>query len=79
MFENYSVRVGWDSLLGRRVKVVCSGIIFICWSKVDRMFLKASEDSSLAHEPVELISLEDADPVLYVPDDFRTRLLQAKI
>ena len=79
MFENYSVRVGGDSLFGRRVKVVSSGIIFIRGPKVDLMLLEAPEDGPLAHQPVELIRLEQAHPVLNVPDNLRSSLFQAEI
>ena len=79
MFEHYSVRVGGDSLFGRRIKVVSSGIIFIRGSEVDRMLLEAPEDGSLAHKPGELVSLHHAHIVLNVPNDVSSRLFQTKV
>ena len=79
MFEDYSVRVGRDSLFGRRIKVVRSGIIFIRGSEVDWMLLEASEDGSLAHQPVELIGLHHTRTVLNVPDYLSSSLFKTKV
>ena len=64
MLEHNPVRVGWYSLLGRRVKIIGTRVVFIRWSEVDRMFFEPSEYCASWHEPTKLISLKNTYTIL---------------
>ena len=79
MFVDDPVGVGGDALLGRRVEVVSAGVVFVGWPELYRMFLESPQYGSSGHEPGQLVSLQHADSVLDISDDFLPGLLQAEV